>query len=670
MYDQFFYCIIKLNIMSPPYHILAKKSIHWLITALVLFCLTSVAAARTPTDPNYSLQSSFYQQVGLPIAWDYTVGSDQVVVAVIDIGVDITHPDLVKNIWRNPNEAPANGVDDDHNGYIDDLNGWNFVEGNNQVGVPNAAAIEDSEIVSHGTMAAGLIGAVGGNSLFGAGMNWRVRIMPLRAISNSGGGSFANVVEAVNYAVDNGADIISLSVVGHASSINLEKSLLRAYNRGVLVVVAAGNQGLTGLADLDIYPNYPVCSDRTYDVNFIIGVTSVDKKDKLSAFSNYGSCVDLSAPGEKINSTLYYQPADGFVDRFGGNLSGTSFSAPFVAGAGALLKSLVPSWGAKEITKSLLSNSDRIDNLNPLFTNQLGAGRLNIGQAARAAMTDDAFLADSINSLYYFTGVELRNYSLNKSGSSFIDRVSDAKLIDIAMADIDDDKLVEGILLIKRDAYYYARIIGHDGSFIREFALAGDEEGATDYYNKLEVVKAGFALEKNKSGRRSLVNYDFDGRRLRELPLANGYYWAIDKSGDDIILAKVINNQLTLKNFDWQASEQHSWSLSGVQKLYDLQVGDVRQGGRREQAVLARSGNEIKLFVIDLPSGSWLASSIEKYNWRDDWRLLVGPYGGVVLPYELKGGKFTALKEGSGWLKEVELEKVSQSREYKLTRVF
>lgn len=653
--------------MFSPYHILAKRSIYWLVVALVLSWLTSTAVARTPTDPDYGLQSSFYEQIGLPTAWDYTLGSSRVVVAVIDIGVDITHPDLVANIWRNQVEIPANGIDDDNNGYIDDVNGWNFVEGNNQVGVPNINQIEDPEVVSHGTVASGLIGAVGDNSLFGVGLNWQVRIMPLRAISNSGGGSFASVTKAVNYAVDNGADIINLSVVGYASNANLEKSLLRAYNHGVLVVAAAGNRGLSGLADLDIYPYYPICSDKAHSANFILGVTSVDKNDKLSVFSNYGSCVDMSAPGENINSTLYYQPEYGFNNKFGGKLSGTSFSAPLVAGAGALLKSIVPSWGAKEITNSLLANSDRVGNLNPLFVNQIGVGRLNIGKAVKAAMADDSFLVDSLSNLYYFTGGELYNYNQSKDRYYFLDRVSDGQLIDVAMADINDDNLIEGILLIKRDTYYYVRIISQAGSFIREFALAGGDEGEVGY-NQIETGKIGLVLEKNKLGQRSLVNYNFNGRQLGEVGLSFGYRWAMGKTGT-LVLAKITDSRLVLKSLDWQGQERNSWSLAGVQQLYDLKVGDVRQGDREEQAVLVRSGHEVKLLVVDLPSESWLANSLGKYKGGDDWRLLVGPYGGVVLPYELKGGKFTALKDGSSWLGEVELDQMVK-REYKTTRVF
>lgn len=653
--------------MSSPYHILAKKSIYWLIVALVLFWLTSIAAARTPADPNYSWQSSFYEQIGLPTAWDHTVGSKRVVVAVIDIGVDITHLDLIANIWRNQAEIPTNGIDDDNNGYIDDINGWNFVEGNNQVGVPDISQIEDPEVVSHGTMASGLIGAVGGNGLFGVGLNWQVSLMPLRAISNSGSGSFANVVEAVNYAVDNGADIINLSVVGYASSTKLEKSLLRAYNQGVLVVAAAGNQGLSGLADLDLHPYYPVCSDKAYPDNFILGVTSVDKHDKLSIFSSYGSCVDISAPGENINSTLYYQPEHDLNNRFGGNLFGTSFSVPLVAGAGALLKSIVPSWGAPEITASLLANSDQLVQLNPSFVKQMGVGRLNIGQAVKAALASDSFLFDSLSNLYYFTGSELYNYDQSREQYYFIDRVRDAQLVDMAMADVDDNNLVEGVLLIKRGIYYYVRIISQTGSFIREFALTEDVQSRTGY-SKIEVVKSGLVLEKNKSGQRSLVNYNFMGTRLSETQLADGYNWAVGKTSE-IVLANLINNQLILTSLDWQGKELSSWSLAGVQKLYDLKVGDVRRGDREEQAVLVRSGDEVKLLVVDLPSQSWMANSLGKYKSGDNWRLLVGPYGGVVLPYELRGGKFSVLKEGSSWIGEVELDQMVK-REYKMIRVF
>ena len=345
--------------------------------------------AKVPNDPKYSSQESFYKQIGAPMAWDFITGTSSVVVAVIDVGVDILHDDLKENIWQNLKEIPNNWLDDDGNGFVDDMHGWNFVENNNDVGISVINDVDDSGAVSHGTILAGLIGAVGDNNFLGTGLNWHIKIMPLRAIDSSGGGTLGQVAKAINYAVHNGASIISISFVGDSKSFGLQESLFNARKYGVLVVAAAGNDRNDGTGDDNLSKNkqYPICSDFEDSENWILGVTSVDKNDKLSDFANYGACVDISAPGEYIYSTQRYAPQySGYSKNFDGPWFGSSFSAPLVVGGAALIKSVRPDWQAKDIIADLLATADDVDSLNPGYAGQIGYGRLNVGRAVARAL--------------------------------------------------------------------------------------------------------------------------------------------------------------------------------------------------------------------------------------------------------------------------------------------
>lgn len=372
------------------YCTLRKKSIvlPFLVIIFGLIFRGSNASAKIPNDPKYSRQEAYYNQIGAPLAWDYTTGNSGVVVAVIDTGVDIFNNDLVNNIWQNPREIGGNNIDDDNNGFVDDTHGWNFVEDNNSVNIPTILQSDDSGAVSHGTILAGIIGEDGNNGVAGSGLNWHVKIMPLRAIASDGGGSLENVAKAVNYAANNGADIISLSFVGFTTDPMLTEALHNAYKKGVLVVVAAGNSrnDTTGNENLTKVKQYPICLDDKSQENWILGVASVGVDDKLSDFADYGSCIDLSAPGEAIFSTQKYSPQDGYGKDFGGAWYGTSFSAPMVAGAAALIKSVKPDWGAKEIADVLMRTADDVDAINPGFAGQMGYGRLNIGKAVQEAL--------------------------------------------------------------------------------------------------------------------------------------------------------------------------------------------------------------------------------------------------------------------------------------------
>ena len=211
------------------------------ILFLTLAPLTAQALTIVPNDPYFSNQY-YIEQTKVDQAWSYSVGSPEVVIAVIDSGIDVDHPDLKDNIWINQGETPNNNIDDDHNGYIDDVYGWNFVENNND---PNPQFSNYStEGASHGTLVAGIIAASGHNNKGLTGISWNSKIMALRALNSLGEGNIEDAAAAIRYAADNGADVINLSFVGDSEDELLTQAIDEATNAGVLITAAAGNEGI------------------------------------------------------------------------------------------------------------------------------------------------------------------------------------------------------------------------------------------------------------------------------------------------------------------------------------------------------------------------------------------------------------------------------------------
>ncbi len=263
-------------------------------------------AAYIPNDPGFSQQSNL-AFIQVPMAWDLITSAQEVTVAVIDTGVDISHPDLLANLWQNAAEASGlSGVDDDGNGYVDDVWGWNMVAGNNDV----------SDDHGHGTHLAGVIAAVSDNGAGVAGIAPNARILTVKALDASGFGTYAQVAEAIIYATDQGARVINLGFGGAGNSQILEDAVNYALGRGVIVVAAAGNTG----ADAPVYPAaYPG----------VIAVGAVDNGLTWAVFSSFGSGTALTAPGINIYSTW---PGGNYSQ-----MSGTSVSSAEVSGVAALL---------------------------------------------------------------------------------------------------------------------------------------------------------------------------------------------------------------------------------------------------------------------------------------------------------------------------------------------
>lgn len=278
--------------------------------------------------------------IGAEEAWKITKGSNDVTVAIIDSGINYNHPDLKDNMWTNLAELNGKpGVDDDGNGYIDDIYGYNF-----ESAKENA---DPMDVLGHGSHCAGIIGAKGNNGQGIVGVNWNVKLMALKFIGESGEGTTDAAIKAIDYAINNGAKIISNSWGGDGPSKALEEAIERANQKGVLFVAAAGNNK----ADNDVLPFYPA----SYPLENIISVTAVDNQGRLAPFSNYGKkSVHVGAPGVNILSTVLKD-----YDSH----SGTSMAAPFVSGVAALLLAHEPNLSHIEIKERIIKTSKPISGL-------------------------------------------------------------------------------------------------------------------------------------------------------------------------------------------------------------------------------------------------------------------------------------------------------------------
>ncbi|MBD0370862.1 MAG: S8 family serine peptidase [Pyrinomonadaceae bacterium] len=327
------------------------------------------SATNGPNDPMFGDQWSLENtgqrggqtkaDISALAAWEKTKGSDKVVVAVLDSGVDYTHPDLIKNMWvRPPNMSRYS---DDQLGTVDDAHGFNAV---NNTGDP----MDDN---GHGTHCAGIIGAEGDNNQGIAGVNWKVEIMPLKFMNANGSGTTADAIKAINYVIDRKragvpVRVINASWGSTAKSKALEDAIRKAGEEGILFVAAAGNSS----ADSDRSPHYPA----GYNLPNVIAVAALNRNDDLASFSNYGAkSVHIAAPGAEILSTWL----NGAFEEH----SGTSMATPEVVGVAALVLSLDPDISVKDLRQRLM---DATDPLPALKGKVVTGGRINAALAVGA----------------------------------------------------------------------------------------------------------------------------------------------------------------------------------------------------------------------------------------------------------------------------------------------
>jgi len=293
--------------------------------------------------------------IDAPEAWDIHTGSGNVVVGVVDTGVDYNHPDLAANMWVNPGEIAGNGIDDDNNGYIDDIHGWDFVNEDND-------PFDDR---GHGTHVAGTIAAVGNNNVGVVGVNWNAKIMALKFLGANGKGGTADAIDAINYAAmmkrDYGVNVVvtNHSWGGGGFSSFLRDAMAASATQNILFVAAAGNDA----SDTDIVPHYP----SSYDLDSVISVAATNRNDDRASFSNFGNVtVDLGAPGQTILSTT---PNNTYS-----NYNGTSMATPHVAGVAALLFDKFPGATYQEVRAAILGGVDPIASMQDITVT---GGRLN-----------------------------------------------------------------------------------------------------------------------------------------------------------------------------------------------------------------------------------------------------------------------------------------------------
>lgn len=330
--------------------------------ALILSTLgisARVSHAAAPSDPRYAEQWGL-GAIHAPAAWDVTTGSSQVVIAVIDSGVEIAHPDLAGQIWTNPGEIAGNGIDDDGNGYIDDIHGWNLID--------NSADISDS--TGHGTQVAGVIAAAANNGEGGAGVCAGCKLMVVKVTHQSGSANYSDIAAGVRYAAAKGAQVINISLGGGSDSVALRDAVAAAAP-GAVIVAGAGNNASSAL----FYP-------AAYG-DHVLAVAGIGETNTRVASSNYGPWIDVVAPGENVLTTA---SGGGYVPA-----TGTSVGAPFASGLAGLLLSTYPAWSPADVRAQIIRTaaSANIDAANPGYVGKLGGGIIDAGAALNTAAQPD-----------------------------------------------------------------------------------------------------------------------------------------------------------------------------------------------------------------------------------------------------------------------------------------
>lgn len=363
-----------------------------------------------PNDDYFSLQWGLHNtgqtggtpdaDIDAPEAWDVTTGSNATVVAVIDTGIDYTHADLTANIWRNPGEIPGNGIDDDGNGYVDDVYGMDAFNHDS----------DPRDDFGHGTHCAGIIGAVGNNSIGVAGVNWNASIMALKFLNSEGYGYTDGAIECIEYAVmmkvayGVNVRVLSNSWGGGGYSLALYDAIAAAGAQNILFIASAGNSA----SDIDEMPSYPA----SYDLNNIVSVAATDYNDNLAYFSNWGaSTVDVGAPGVSILSTMpmYHVTMNdqGYTLNYS-YMSGTSMACPHVSGLSALILALHPSYSYVQAKTRILSTVDVLPSLNGSI---LTDGRINAWRALTT--TETSMCINIMEPTASFTAIEGVQYNIS-----------------------------------------------------------------------------------------------------------------------------------------------------------------------------------------------------------------------------------------------------------------
>jgi len=445
------------------------------------------------------------------------------------------------------------------------VHGWDFVNNTNDPQPKFQDGFNEAGIM-HGTIVAGIIAAAGNNGKGISGITWNAKIMSLKALDDSGEGKTSDVIRAIDYAINNKASIINLSFVGLDYSRGLYEAITRAYNAGVIVVAAAGNEESGGQGyNLDQTPMYPACDDG--ENNMVIGVAATDALDQKAAFSSYGShCVDIAAPGVGFYSTAVFAPTEElnntyFDQYYEGYWSGTSMATPVVAGVLALLEGENPGAKAQQIKDILLATADDISGLNTKYAGKLGQGRVNAFRAVTLAerekqdASEKILLAPASGDSGQVKEVQADD-TLIKKFSAYA-----AGGVNLASGDVDGDNKIEIIT-----------------------APAAGATGEVKIFDASGILKNHFyAYAKNFKGGIKIAVGDFDGDGKDEIITAPGSGVKAD--------IKIFDNQGKLKN---QFTAYDNKFLGGA----SLAVGDVDGDGKVEIVTAPGAGlaPQVKIF--------------------------------------------------------------------------
>ena len=562
-----------------------------------LFLGTNVQAftqSYTPSDSNMIYQT-YLDMINIGPSWsDELKVNKEVVVAVLDSGVDLDHPDLIDSIWTNTEEIAGDGIDNDKNSYIDDRFGWDFVDSDNNP-EPDLDEGYDFTAANHGTVIAGIIAATANDNGI-VGIAPKAKIMPLKILDSKGVGNTLVLSQAIDYAVENGADIINLSLVGDTYGPNLEESIINAYNHGVMIIAASGNEENTGLS-LDIDPRYPICDFDS--INRVFGVAALDGQKVLADFSNFGEdCIDISAPGTNFYSTVYYNASDSkFKQYYRGGWNGTSVAAPIVSATAALIKSNFPELRPNDIYTIISSSAQDLRESNPLHHMDLGGGLIDIGAALNLAQD---YYNNSINIvLAPQRGMKPEILLMDADGNLqdiFLAYASNfTGGVNVAVGDVDGDG---------QDEIITAPMAG-GGPHIRVFSKSGN------------LVSEFFAYDASFDGGVNVAVGDISNNGMAE-----------------IVLAPISKHVSEIKVFNYKNSQKASWLAydTDMRSGVNISIADVNNDNWPEIVTVPAKdyAPQVKMFNIRgrlksefLAFNSYLTNGV---------RVLAGDISGDSLP--------------------------------------
>jgi len=602
------------------------------MAAVCLFAVMPQAqaaqAAVKPMVPN----DTFYgwewgmEMIGAPQAWALAeaapTSTREVVVAVVDGGVDFTHPDLKGALWTDPDEKP-NKQDDDADGYVDDLHGWNFVTNASDTR-PMGGSVVARGAWEHGTMTSSLIAGRGNDNIGMAGMAWKAKIMPLVILGADGSGGTERLAKAIRYAIYHHADIINLSLEGEEEDQDVSQAITEATARGILVVIAAGNGPMGKGVDLDKYPLFPSCQKGAAGQGVLV-VSAVDDFGERNPSSNYGNCVNIAAPGTEILAGRpIYDPLGQPKDVSGyGMWNGTSLAAPFVSGAAALLKALNPDWTGEQLADRILDTVQPFSDAKAAAG--LGRGVLDAAEALKPPTNAAKYgplmvsAANPGNSpMIWVTdlkGEPIYSFMAGNEG--------DHRGLRAVFVLWDEDRRPEVLIVPQGDVTGAWRVYRLDGVLL---AAGQVSQGPQD------TVKGGFLLasqDLKASGRQTVLLTEAAGQRAWRLEpdkgLGKAFYATLDEKAYGsmavgmqhpaqtiVLLVRSMPNSSLKVMRDWGLGEEASVTTTRPENLF---ITEGRTESGRELIRLIQSGKPTYL----LERGGALDVSSQAVNdpvWR------------------------------------------------------